>query len=487
MARLTTSMVLFCTASMSLGCSSEQVDTPIDSGPIDAAKNDVDPVFTPDPKSSGPAEWNAPVTKPPDDEAAAKRAACGYSAGAMPAATQGRSRPNGTEIPIDTIIVALMENRSFDHYFQKIGTVGIDADVAPDDFTNPDTEGNPVGIHRDEQYCFVDTAHNFEAIARQVNGGRMDGFVITNAGNHEAPAPGLELIEGERAMTYYTEADIPLVYFLAQNFAIGDRYFASAPTQTWPNRAYLFAATSFGESNNDFPMDVDKTIFDYLDERGVDWRFYHGGLATLGIVALAKVSDYTAMGRLVPIEQFAADAAAGALPAVVFVDPDGTSSPTIHHTDEHPPAIMQLGQRWLGEIIDAVVRSPHWERSAMFIAYDEHGGLYDHVEPPPSCPPDDRFEEPGVRFDRYGVRVPFLVVSPYAKRGYVSHDVYDHTSILRFIEARFAIPALTNRDANAEAPWDAFDFDSPRKERPEIPIPNVDQAKLDACDLLWAI
>jgi phospholipase C len=316
----------------------------------------------------------------------------------------------------------------------------------------------------------------------------MDGFVITNAGNHEAPAPGLELIEGERAMAYYTQADIPLTYFLAQNFSIGDRYFASTPTQTWPNRAYLFAATSFGESNNDFPSNVDKTIFDYLNERGVTWKFYATAVPTMGIVTLAKIGDYSAAGNLVNIADFAVDAANGNLPQVAFVDPDGTSTPDIHHSDEHPPSIMQIGQKWLGEIIDALSRSSQWDRSAMFITYDEHGGLYDHVLPPPACPPDDRYEEPGVRFTQYGVRVPFLVVSPFAKRGYVSHAVYDHTSILRFVEARFVIPALTNRDANAEAPWDVFDFDNPpNAERPVVPIPVVDQAKLAACDTLWGI
>jgi len=479
LARLSTKqVVLVALAATSLACS----------GSDEATQKSPAPVFTPDPNLPGPPEWNDPVAKPADDQALGERGACAYSSGAMPAATQGVSRPNGAEIPVDTIVVAMMENRSFDHYFQKIGSVGVEADVASDDFTNPDTEGNPVAIHPANSYCFVDTAHNFEAIARQINGGQMDGFVITNAGNHEAPAPGLELIEGERAMAYYTEADIPLTYFLAQNFSIGDRYFASTPTQTWPNRMYLFAATSFGESNNDFPTNVDKTIFDYLTERGISWKFYATAVPTMGIVTLAKIGDYSAAGNLVNISEFAVDAAAGTLPQVAFVDPDGTSTPDIHHSDEHPPAIMQLGQKWLGEIISALAQSPHWERSAMFITYDEHGGLYDHVVPPPSCPPDDRFEEPGVRFDQYGIRVPFLVVSPFAKRGYVSHAVYDHTSILRFIEARFVMPALTNRDANAEAPWDVFDFESPpNAERPAVPIPVVDQAKLDACDVLWGI
>src|SRR5690606_26380105 len=139
---------------------------------------------------------------------------------------------------------------------------------------------------------------------------------------------------------------------------------------------------------------------------------------------------------------------------------------------------------------DALTKSPVWARSALFLTYDEHGGLYDHVEPPPACPPDEHVvplddgTEPS--FDHYGIRVPFIVVSPYAKPHHVSHRVYDHTSILRFIEARFVMPAMTARDANAEAPWDMFDFSSPAfADPPAIAIPPVDQAKLDACRAIF--
>ena len=124
----------------------------------------------------------------------------------------------------------------------------------------------------------------------------------------------------------------------------------------------------------------------------------------------------------------------------------------------------------------------------MFITYDEHGGLYDHVPPPKACAPDDRELDENDRaiFESYGVRVPFFVVSPYAKKAYVSHDVYDHTSIVRFIEARFQIPALSHRDANALAPWDVFDFDSPpSKVIPDVPDVPVDPAIVSGCKTLW--
>jgi phospholipase C len=137
------------------------------------------------------------------------------------------------------------------------------------------------------------------------------------------------------------------------------------------------------------------------------------------------------------------------------------------------------------------MKSPQWSRSALFLNYDEHGGLYDHVPPPDACPPDDLAipnnpGEPEPVFDAYGIRVPFIVVSPYAKQHHVSHRVYDHTSILRFVEARFVMPALTNRDANAEAPWDMFDFASPAfADPPALTMPTPNQTKLDACKAIF--
>lgn len=230
---------------------------------------------------------------------------------------------------------------------------------------------------------------------------------------------------------------------------------------------------------------MDKTFFDYLSQRQIAWKFYSSTLATLFILG-AKSTEYQTQGHVVPIADFYTDAAAGTLPRVAFIDPDGVSKPDYLHSDEHPPALMQIGQNWLGKAVDAVVRGPQWERAAMFITYDEHGGLYDHVVPPKSCPPDGLSEDPLVKFDQYGIRVPFLVVSPFAKKGYVSHRLYDHTSILRFIEARFALPALTARDANAEAPWDVFDFRaSPSATRPTVPIPEIDPAKLAVCKAMW--
>jgi phospholipase C len=168
-------------------------------------------------------------------------------------------------------------------------------------------------------------------------------------------------------------------------------------------------------------------------------------------------------------DEFFADAAAGKLPQVVFLDPT-LAQEGFGSNDEHPPAIMQLGQEWLARVTKTMIESPHWARSAMFLTYDEHGGLFDHVPPPKACAPDEAAPEiEGAKFDRYGIRVPFAVISPFAKKRFVSHRVYDHTSIVRFVESRFTLPAMTKRDANAEAPWDMFDFSAAPNQKPSLP------------------
>jgi phospholipase C len=437
----------------------------------------------------GPDAWNREVTPPSDAEADAKRTACAYERGALPAETQGKSRPNGDQIPIDHIVLVMMENRSFDHYFQMLPKRGQpDVDVAPEGFSNPDPEGNPVHPFRDTSYCFVDTNHTWTGSHEQVGDGKMDGFVRTNEDWHELPVNGtLDMLSGRRAMGYYDEADLPFYYWLANEFAIADRYHASLLGPTLPNRMFFYAATSFGRTTNTLPPSAD-TLPDYLLRREVTWKVYKTTAAAYGMF-VEKVFDNPQ--NFVPIDQYFADAAAGTLPQVAFVDP-GLAAEAFDQNDEHPPAIAQVGQKFTAEVIDALTKSPLWKRSALFLTYDEHGGLFDHVVPPPACKPDDRPVrlEPGdtvAEMDQYGVRVPMMVVSPYAKKHFVGHRTYDHTSIVRFVEARFVMPALTNRDANAEAPWEMFDFDDPpHMDPPKITIPTIDQAKLDACRAIFA-
>jgi phospholipase C len=270
---------------------------------------------------------------------------------------------------------------------------------------------------------------------------------------------------------------------------MADRYFCSVLSQTFPNRFYLLAGTSFGHIRNDFPSGgtdyAQRTIFNVLDEAGISWKIYYGQFPFA--LLFSYVRDPARAGHLVPVEQFMTDAHAGTLPHVSFVDPSFLASANVE-TDEHPPSNIQVGQAFVSSVVGAFLESPQWAHGALFLTYDEHGGYFDHVPPPPACTPDDTEpmlesgDTPG-HFDRYGIRVPFVAVSPYARKHYVSHRVYDHTSILRFIETRFDLPALTRRDANADPLLRLFKLSRPAfATPPTLPPATIDPAQRDACN-----
>jgi hypothetical protein len=171
------------------------------------------------------------------------------------------------------------------------------------------------------------------------------------------------------------------------------------------------------------------------------------------------------MDHVAPISQYYADAAAGTLPQVSFVDPVFAGPPNTE-SDEHPSSNVQVGQNFAYGVVNALESSPNWSDSALFLTYDENGGFYDHVAPPAAVAPDNiaPMLQPGdtqASFDRYGFRVPVVVVSPFSKPHYVSHVVDDHTSILSFIETRYGLSPLTARDAAADPMLDMFDFTTP--------------------------
>ena len=261
---------------------------------------------------------------------------------------------------------------------------------------------------------------------------------------------------------------------------------------TFPNRFYLLAGTSFGHIQNDLPGPdgyTQKTIFEELDAAGVSWKIY----AWQPPVAFAMVFKYVrdhAAGHVFPISQYFTDAANGDLPQVSYIDPIFLG-PTNVENDEHPPSNIQVGQLSVSKVTDALMKSPDWPSSALFLTYDEHGGFYDHVAPPvapvPDATPPSPLSQTDVQngftaFDRYGIRVPAVVVSPYSRPHYVSHVVDDHTSILRFIETRFGLPSMTNRDAQADPMLGFFDFSHPSfLTPPQLPTPTVDPAQAAAC------
>jgi phospholipase C len=290
-------------------------------------------------------------------------------------------------------------------------------------------------------------------------------------------------------MGYYDQRDLPFYYALDNTFAIGDHYFASALTQTFPNRFYLLAGTSFGHIRNDFPGATgytQPTVFNLLDQRHISWKIYYSQLAFADLFAYVRNH---VPGNVVPISDYYADAAAGTLPQVSFVDPIFVATNTVEN-DEHPPSNVQVGENFAANVISALLKSPNWGSSAMFLTYDEHGGFYDHLPPPSAILPDaiPPMLIPGDTagaFDRYGIRVPVTVISPYARPHFVSHVVNDHTSILHFIETRFKLGTLTRRDAAANPMLEFFNFKNAAfAAPPALPAAPIDPAQLAACSTM---
>ena len=388
----------------------------------------------------------------------------------------------GVASPIDHVVVLMQENRSFDSYFGRLHFEGQPfAAPEPPGARNPDPTnptGPPIAVFHKTSTCEVaDVNHSWTGTHQEIDGGRMDGFTAANA-IPEDPT-------GSRAMGFYDERDFPFYYALYNRFAIGDRYFASVPGPTFPNREYLLAGTSFGHIQNDLPADglPGRSIFNLLDEAGVSWRIYFSDLPAGFLLSYVPAH---AAGHVFPVAQYFADAAAGRLPQVAFVDPRFSGGNNVE-SDEHPPANVQVGQQFTAGVIDALFASPLWSSSALFLTYDEHGGYFDHLAPPAAAPPDDiapmlSAGDVPAGFDLFGIRVPVVVVSPFARPHFVSHRVNDHTSILRFIETRFGLPALTRRDAAANPMLEFFDFSRRSFAAPPgLPAAVVDPARAAVC------
>lgn len=447
-----------------------------------------------------PPEWDRPVTRPDDATAAASRASCKYKRGALPAETLGSSSPVDADIPIKTVVVVMQENRSFDSYYGHLAKYAKRSDIesAPETATNPDKNGAMHPWMHAEHLCFLDTSHSWSGTHAEIDGGKMDGFFLANDGQRDsdvdAATPTGMLSDGARSMWWYDERDIPFYYALGSTFAIADHYHCSVQGPTWPNRMYLYAAQSFQETHNElpdlsaypFPMN-DAAIFDELEKRHVDWNIYTDGPPGPALLFGLTLLNRWGRNPVLRIADFLAQAKAGTLPQFVLIDANAPLDSSGAGQDEHPPADIHVGQKFESDIVHALFASPQWPGTALFLTYDEHGGLYDHVPPPAACPPDDlppkiAAGDPQGGFNALSVRVPLTVVSPYAKRAYVSHNVYDHTSITRFIETKFKLPALTGRDANADPLLDMFDFKNPPfMTPPTIPEPTIDQAELSYC------
>jgi phospholipase C len=393
-------------------------------------------------------------------------------------------RPAGTAtdaLPFDHIVIVMMENHSFDNLLGalahsgqpkaqglKFNTRGLALN------SNPGAQGPVRSFAFPTTAQGSDVSQSWNATHTQIDEGKMDGFVRSVGG-------------AVQPMGYWTQELLPFPYSLARTFCVGNRWFCSAPCQTYPNRRFLMAGTAYGNISTDTeslkdPPPPNGTIWDRLHAYGISWRNYFTDLPSTGIIS-GTIEKYPQ--NIVPSAQFFADCASGNLPSVSLVDPEfgvpgivgsGLASiPALQPIaaklettggDEENPQDMAYGEYWASEVIKAVLASPAWPRTLLIYTYDEHGGYYDHVPPPAAIAPDSippslgPGDAPG-GYDIYGPRVPAVVVSPYSKPNAVTNVVHDHTSFLATVEAKWNLPALTYRDANAKTVKDFLDLESP--------------------------
>jgi phospholipase C len=359
--------------------------------------------------------------------------------------------------PIHHVITILQENHTYDNYF---GTYPR-GDGLPAGLCVPINPKKPHGacvkpFHIGSNGILPrDLDHSAETAKLQLDGGRMDGFVH---------ALDLRNQDGRLALGFRDGRDVPYYWNLADQYVLYDHFFSSAAAGSFLNHVY-WVTGSPGGGYDRFPPGGFKhlpTIFDRLEAAGVSWKFYVQNYEPrLNFRTLSKfpgnrasqviwvpllnmpryLDDKRLFSHIVNLDQYYRDLADGTLPAVSYIAPSGPS--------EHPPSNLQSGQAFVRSLINALVESPDWSSSAFMLAYDDWGGWYDHVKP--------------ARVDKfgYGLRVPALLVSPYARHGVTDHATLDFTSILKFIEQNWGLAPLASRDAKAASIASGFDFSKP--------------------------
>ena len=388
---------------------------------------------------------------------------------------------------IDHIVVLMLENRSFDHMLGYLslppaqgGKGRTDIDGLTGNESNDDENGTTFPVQRMASPMMNgDPCHAWSCVEEQLKGN--NGGFLRNYAKMVASNP-------EFVLHYFTGADVPVFDHLAKDFVVCDRWFCPLPGPTQPNRAYALAGTSDSRKENIPSKELllgngfkGRTIFQMLPQN-VSWRFYSHDIASLRFFSEFRVSLVPNIDK---ITKFFNDAKAGALPNVSFIDPDfGLAVFPGAPNDDHPPHDMRHCQNLVSEVYNALIDSPNWPKTLLIVTYDEHGGFYDHVSPKQFTPADDDPE-----FQKYGVRVPALLISPWVGKGVgfgsstnglqPGELVFDHTSILRTILRRFAsnggaTPSMTARVDGANDLSALLTENQPRTDATRAPsIPNV--------------
>src|ERR1035437_335930 len=373
-------------------------------------------------------------------------------------------------VDIKHVVVLMLENRSFDSMLGMLyqsndgfdGLTGTELNTwhKPDGstldinvWTGPTlTAQNACIPDPDPDELFPDihmqihglTAYNTPNEGAPTMGGFVDNYMQQPSTN---PAP-----DPYAVMHYFRPDQVPVISRLARAFGVSDRWFASAPCQTWPNRFFAHTGTANGYVNNSpthFPYTME-TVFNRLAGVGQTWKIYfHDIPQTTTLTKLWFNENFQDFDTV-----FAADAANGTLPTYSFIEPRYFTSTLLNKipNDEHPPHNVAYGEELIASVYNAVRSGPGWKQTLLIITYDEHGGCYDHVVPPAATPPGGQTPD-GFDFRYFGVRVPAVIVSPYVRAGSKIRPTgltpFDHTSIITTLRKLCNFAPLTARDAAA--------------------------------------
>jgi len=337
------------------------------------------------------------------------------------------------------LVVLMMENRSFDHMFGGLKPAHPGIEIWPNGYTNPDTQGNEIPPQPKAEYqgqLDPDPNHDFAPVNEQIfNGGPtpdMRGFIQSYFKQRN------DVKSSHRIMYYFTPDQLPVLSNLALKYVVFNRWFASIPGPTLCNRAIAHYGTSFGHVGMEmkyFGHPI-KSIYERLRAAGRATKLYYFDRASSTLELINLLQDQPQI--FATYEQFLADCRAGTLPDYAFVEPNYSDHDGLVASDQHPDHHVAEGERFIGSIYMAIKSNPAlWPNTALLIVYDEHGGIFDHVPPPSPEGKDGDFEAPPdktgtgqpFKFDRLGVRVPAILVSPWVAKGRVVNDVYEHASI----------------------------------------------------------
>jgi phospholipase C len=413
---------------------------------------------------------------------------------------------------ITNVFVLMLENRSFDHMLGFSGIEGMDAETKQPTKIRG-LSGNETNICNGQTYRVtqpasdpmpIDPGHEFLDVLKQLCGDGVSypqggpyppinnsGFVADYAdspskADEEGNAPG----NFGDILKCFSPDQLPVLNALAREFAVCDNWHASIPGPTWPNRLFACGASSAGLDHSptssemvtwetvdgfEFPHG---SIFDALHKKfSVDgWRIYAGGF-----LSLAKALKGVNVLEVGSPQDFFREIASPVYPfRYTFIEPnygDAANNTYKGGNSQHPMDGVAPGEALIKQVYEAIRNSPHWDTSLLIITWDEHGGFYDHVEPPPAIRPGDtpvggKLNQYHFAFDRYGVRVPAVVISPFIPANTIDHRLYDHSSIPKSVETIFGLPALTARDAAANDVTPLLSLDAARTDAPtQLPEP----------------